>query len=134
MTGVQTCALPISDGEGAIGKMRLELMALGIEVDVSAAGGHVARIERRIQMVKERARAHINGRIPFTPTELCLTYLALYCVSSQDRGPGVFHRENYFQDGVLTGTWTFVPHTGIMLFAPYRTRITQCNRELKTAL
>ena len=71
----------MSDGEGAIGKMRLDLLALGIEVDVSAAGGHVARIERRIQMVKERARAHINGRIPFTPTELCLTYLALYCVA-----------------------------------------------------
>ena len=57
------------------------MLALGIEVDVSAAGGHVVRIERRIQMVKERARAHLNGRIPFTPTELCLTYLALYCVS-----------------------------------------------------
>ena len=71
----------MSDGEGAIGKMRVELMALGIEVDVSAAGGHVARIERRIQMVKERIRAHINGRLPFTPNELCLIYLALFCVS-----------------------------------------------------
>ena len=71
----------ISDREGAIGNMRLDLLAMGIEVDVSAAGGHVARIERRIQMMNERARAHLNGRIPFTPTELCLTYLALYCVS-----------------------------------------------------
>ena len=60
----------MSDGEGAIGKMRPDLMALGIEVDVSAAGGHVARIERRIQMVKERARAHIYGRLPFTLTDL----------------------------------------------------------------
>ena len=71
----------MSDKEGAIGKMRVDLMVLGIEVDVSAAGGHVARIERRIQMVKEKARAHICGRLPFTPNELCLNYLALYCVS-----------------------------------------------------
>ena len=89
----------MSDGEGAIGKMRLDLLALGIEVDVSAAGGHVARIERRIQMVKERARAHLNCRIPFTPTELCLTYLALYCVSrincqqSESRPGGLSPRE-----------------------------------------
>ena len=38
----------MSDGEGAIGERRVDLMALGIEVDVSAAGGHAARIERRI--------------------------------------------------------------------------------------
>ena len=38
--------LIMSDGEGAISKIRFDLMALGIEVDVSAAGGHVARIER----------------------------------------------------------------------------------------
>ena len=60
----------MSDGEGAIGKMRVDLMALGIEVDVSAAGGHIARIVRHIQMVKQRARAHICGRLPFTPNEL----------------------------------------------------------------
>ena len=92
----------ISDREGAIGNMRLDLLAMGIEVDVSAAGGHVARIERRIQMVKERARAHLNGRIPFTPTELYLTYLALYCISRincQQSGPrpgGFSPRELFF--------------------------------------
>ena len=73
--------LIMSDDEGAIGKMRLDLMALRIEVDVSAAGGHVVRIERRNQMVKERARAHICGRLPFTLNDLCNTYLVLYCVS-----------------------------------------------------
>ena len=31
--------------------------------------------------MKVRARAHICGRLPFTPNELCLTYRALYCVS-----------------------------------------------------
>ena len=73
--------LIMSDGKGAVGKLTPNLMALGIEVDVSAAGGHVARIERRIQMVKERARAHICGRLPFTLTDLGNSMLVLYCVS-----------------------------------------------------
>ena len=91
----------MSDREGAIRKMRPDLLGLRIEVDVSAAGGHVARIERRIQMVKERARAHLNGRTPFTPTELCLIYLALYCVSrincqqSGSRPRGLSPRESF---------------------------------------
>ena len=71
----------MSDGEGAIGKIVPHLRGLGIEVDISAAGCHVARIERRIQMVKERARVHICGRIPFTLTDLGNTMLVLYCVS-----------------------------------------------------
>ena len=89
----------MSHGGGAIGKMGVDLMALGIEVDVSAAGDHVARIERCIQMVKERARAHICGRLPFTPNELCLTYLALYgvsrinCQQSESRPGGLYPRE-----------------------------------------
>ena len=41
--------LIMSDGEGAVGKITRELNQMGIEVDVSGAGGHVARIERKIQ-------------------------------------------------------------------------------------
>ena len=102
----------MSDGEGAIGKMRLDLMALGIEVDVSAAGGHVARIERRIQMVKERARAHICGRLPFTLTELGNTMLVLYCVSRincQQSGsrPGGLSPRELFSGRRVDGTLDF---------------------------
>ena len=102
----------MSDGEGAIGKMRLDLMALGIEVDVSAAGGHVARIERRIQMVKERTRAHICGRLPFTLTELGNTYLTLYCVSRincQQSGtrPGGLSPRELFSGRRVDGTLDF---------------------------
>lgn len=71
----------MSDGQGAVGKLNLYLNKLGIEVDISGAGGHVARIERRIQMIKERARAHICGRIPFQLTKEGLSMLILYCVS-----------------------------------------------------
>ena len=71
----------MSDGEGAIGKLKIQLQMLGIEVDITGAGGHVARIERRIQMIKERVRAHICGRLPFTLSFLGLSMLILYCVS-----------------------------------------------------
>ena len=71
----------ISDGEGAIGKLKNQLQMLGIDVDVTGAGGHVARIERRIQMIKERVRAHTCGRLPFTLSFLDMPMLILYCVS-----------------------------------------------------
>jgi Zinc knuckle len=74
-------SLIMSDWEGAVGKLKVYLNKLGIEVDISGAGGHVARIERRIQMIKERARAHICGRIPFQLTKEGLSMLILYCVS-----------------------------------------------------
>ena len=71
----------MSDGEGAIGKIKDDLNLLGIEVDVSEAGGHVARIERKIQTVKERVRAHISHQLPFTLTTLGVAMLVLFCVS-----------------------------------------------------
>ena len=46
-------ALIMSDGEKSVGKLRTQLNHLGIEIDVSGAGGHVARVERRIRTVKE---------------------------------------------------------------------------------
>lgn len=59
-----------SDGEGAVGKVKNHLNGMGIELDISGAGGHVARVERKIQMIKERARCHMTGRLPFTITGL----------------------------------------------------------------
>lgn len=70
-----------SDGEGAIGKIKMQLNSMGIEVDISGAGGHVARIERKIRTIKERVRAHISGRLPFALNILGLSMLILFCVS-----------------------------------------------------
>lgn len=70
----------MTDGEGAIAKLRTELNAHGIELDVSGAGGHVARVERRIQVIKERVRTHIH-HLPFSLSTLCMSMLILYCVS-----------------------------------------------------
>ena len=41
----------MSDGEGGAGSVVKELIEMGIEVDISGAGGHVARIERRIRTI-----------------------------------------------------------------------------------
>ena len=73
--------LILSDGEGAIGAIKGELNLLGMEVDISGAGGHVARIERKIQTVKERVRAHISHHLPFTLNTLGIAMLVLFCVS-----------------------------------------------------
>ena len=71
----------MTDGEGAIGAIKNDLNLLGIEVDVSGAGGHVARIERKIRTVKERARSYIAHQLPFTLNALGLAMLVLFCVS-----------------------------------------------------
>ena len=41
----------MSDSEGAIISLVDELGKLGVEVDISGADGHVARIERRIRVI-----------------------------------------------------------------------------------
>ena len=85
----------MTDGEGAIGAAAPEPKQLGIELDLSGAGGHVSRIERRIRMIKERVRAYIAHKLPYTLTTLGITMLVLFCVSrinfqvshSRDGGP-----------------------------------------------
>jgi hypothetical protein len=56
----------MTDGEGAIGKLKTALNLAGIEVDISGAGGHVPVIERRIQVIKQRVRAYMPHRLPYT--------------------------------------------------------------------
>ena len=91
-----TVSLIMTDGEGAMGALKQYLNFLGVEVDVSGAGGHVARVERKIQMIKERVRVHVCGRLPFTLTTNGLSMLILYCVS----------RLNYQQSGSRPGGLT----------------------------
>ena len=71
----------MTDGERTIGAVAPEFKQLGIELDVSRAGGHVSRIERRIRMINERVRAHIAHKLPYTLTTLGIAMLVLFCVS-----------------------------------------------------
>ena len=77
----------MSDGEGAIKSLIDELGRLGVEVDVSGAGGHVARIERKIRIVRERVRCHVAYHIPFTLSTVGIAMLALYCISRLNYEP-----------------------------------------------
>ena len=88
------------DGEGSISKIIPELNVIGMEVDVSGDGGHVKRVERRIQVVKERVRTHIHY-LPYALPLIALSMCVLYCVSRLNYQPthvrdgGVCPRETF---------------------------------------
>ena len=71
----------MSDEEGSIGAIATELKILGVELDISGAGGHVSRVERRIRAIKERVRVHMSHKLPYTLTTLGIAMLVLFCVS-----------------------------------------------------
>ena len=76
----------MSDGEGAVVSLIDELGLLRVEVDISGAGGHVARIERKIRLVKERVRSHVAYHLPFTLSTVGITMCVLYVVSRLNYG------------------------------------------------
>jgi hypothetical protein len=78
--------LIMTDGEGAVGNLQTELKSLGIEADVSGAGGHVARVERRTRVLKKRVRTHYYY-LTFVPSLLVLLFLVLFCASRLNYEP-----------------------------------------------
>jgi hypothetical protein len=74
------CVQLRTDGEGALAAMSEELSGLGIVLDVAGPGQHVPVVERKIQTIKERVRAHKNS-LPYIMTRLMLTMCVLFCVS-----------------------------------------------------
>ena len=77
----------MSDGEGAVVSLVDELGKLGVEVDISGAGGHVARIEIKIRIVKERVRCHVAYHLPFVLSTVGIAMLVLYCISRLNYEP-----------------------------------------------
>ena len=76
-----------TDGLVALATMRDdELFKIGIELDISGPGQHVSVIERKIQTVKERVRAHVND-LPYVMTRPLLTMCVLFCVSRLNMQP-----------------------------------------------
>ena len=73
--------LIMSDGEGAIGKLTRELGEIGIEIDVSGAGGHVPRVERKIQTVKSLIRTFMAHHLPYCLSILGVIMCVMFCVS-----------------------------------------------------
>ena len=77
----------MSDGEGAVVTLVDELGKLGVDVDISGAGGHVARIERKIRIIKERVRSHTAYHLPFTLSSVGIVMCVLYVVSRLNYEP-----------------------------------------------
>jgi hypothetical protein len=73
--------LTMTDGEGAVGKLKTALNLAGIEVDIAGAGGHVPTVERRIQVIKQRVRAYMSHRLPFSLITIGIGMCVLFCVS-----------------------------------------------------
>jgi hypothetical protein len=71
--------LIVTDGEGLVAKLLTELNAPGVEVDISRAGGHVARVED----IGLKERHHL----PFITSLLVLLMLIFYCVSRLNYEP-----------------------------------------------
>ena len=80
------CVLLRTDGESAIALMKDELGGLGVVVDTCGPGQHVPVIERKIQDVKTRVRAHVNT-LPYVMTKLLLTMCVLFCISRLNMQP-----------------------------------------------
>ena len=80
------CVQLRTDGESAIALMRDELGGLGVVVDTCGPGQHVPVIERKIQDVKTRVRAHVNS-LPYVMSRLLLTMCVLFCISRLNMQP-----------------------------------------------
>ena len=80
------CVQLRTDGEGALAAMSEELSGLGVVLDVAGPGQHVPVVERKVQTIKERVRAHENS-LPYVMTRLLLTMCVLFCVSRLNMQP-----------------------------------------------
>lgn len=58
-----------------------------MDVDISGAGGHVSRVERRIRVIKERLRAYLSYHLPFTLSSVGIVMCVLYVVSRLNYEP-----------------------------------------------
>ena len=77
----------MSDGERGVTSLIPELEAIGIEMDISGAGGHVSRVERRIRVIKERLRSQLAYHLPCTLSSMGIAMCILYCISRLNYEP-----------------------------------------------
>jgi hypothetical protein len=68
----------LTDGEGAVHACTLWLNQQGVIVNPAGPGKHVAIVERKIRLIKERIRCH---RLPFRINKSLYMWLVLYCVN-----------------------------------------------------
>jgi len=76
----------LSDGEGAIVKLRTAIENQGIVVNPAGPQQHVPEIENRVRQVKERLRTHLSN-IPFELAATLMVWLVSFCIRSINLQP-----------------------------------------------
>ncbi len=95
----------LTDGEGAVAKLRPRLMERGILVNTCGAGGHVPIVERRIQVIKERVRGIIST-LPFTLPHSLPKHLISFSVSRLNLIPSNTHYSSMSPREYITSSKT----------------------------
>ena len=110
-------AMIMSDGERGVTSIIPELEALGIEVDISGAGGHVARVERRIRVIKERLRSYVAYHLPFALSSVGIAMCILYCVSRLNTNQPEYRNGALVQERLSSGVRRMERETSDVLSA-----------------
>lgn len=94
----------LTDGEGAVAALTTDLQLMGILVNPTGAGSHVAVVERKIGVTKGRVRGHLNT-LPFVLCVSLVVWLVFYCVSRLNLIPtSTKSAENVSPREAFTGT------------------------------
>ena len=94
----------LTDGEGAVAALTTDLQLMGILVNPTGAGSHVAVVERKIGVTKGRVRGHLNT-LPFALCVSLVVWLVFYCVSRLNLIPtSTTSAENVSPREAFTGT------------------------------
>jgi hypothetical protein len=75
-----------SDGEKSVSTMKDELHNMGIDLDISGPGQHIAQVERKIRVVKERVRVY-SSTLPYIMCKILLVWCVYFCVSRLNLQP-----------------------------------------------
>ena len=96
------CTVLKSDGEGGVEAMREELHMLGVIVEIAGPGQHVPVVERMIQTIKQRVRAH-EGTLPFVMPKTILMWCVIFCVSRVNLQPSATREDRTSPNEQFTG-------------------------------
>lgn len=69
----------LSDNEGGVTQMENELSSMGIMVTACGPGQHIALVEHKAKLVKQRRRCHIH-HVPYALPFIMEMYLVYHCV------------------------------------------------------
>ena len=78
-----------TDGEGGIQTIVPYLQELHVEVDQTAAGDHVAHVERKIRTIKDRIRGEYTSNLPFKVCKALLIALVYWSTAVVNAMPSI---------------------------------------------